>query len=57
MDGLGLVTHSIAWFPIFAQALISPSVPAVCNEFGPSTATACYIMQLLFPEIQRHTGI
>lgn len=57
MNGFGLVTHFIAWFPFFAQALIIPSVPAVCHEFGPSTATACYIMQLLFPEIQRYTGI
>ena len=57
MEGLALVTHFIAWFPFFSQAMTSPSVPAVCNKAGPSTAPAGCIMQLLFPEIQRHTDI
>lgn len=30
--GLGLITHFIAWFPFFSQALISPSVLVVCNK-------------------------
>lgn len=57
MEGLGLVTHFIAWLPFLSQALISPSVPVVCNKAGPSTAPIGRIMQLFFSEIQRHLGI
>lgn len=57
MEGLGLVTHFIAWLPFLSLALISPSVPVVCNKAGRSTAPIGRIMQLFFPrdsEASRH---
>lgn len=57
IEGLALVTHFITWFPVFSQAPISPSVPAVCSKAGPSTAPIGCIMQLFLPEIQTHMSI
>lgn len=53
MEGLGLITHFITRFPFFSQAQISPSVPAVCNKAGPSTAP----IGCITPETQRQTDI